>query len=323
MKQSFARSLLIFSLILSLICFILSLIALHLPRWKTIQLRSTYQPLVTVDQHSMDPLIRSEVEKYVDVLYRRGETHSFGLSNHCLQTGQCGRNLLLKFDEANYGFCHNIHFHYQCIFSSTPPNLHNGKCTCEPPSYLNVSHKFLIILIFLQIVFFLVNLLRIGRLYCRKQCFNDIQLRLMSLISSLFSLLFLIIIIIQQTSHRSYEALEFFDAMRRHYSHVQIYTFSKDLEVIVQHMQNSFDIRLGASFFSMLIILIFTSIALITSISVEMKMSSASSSLTFNDDDDNKKIDQYSSHRHSSIEVTPNDRFIPSEHIRFTRQTKV
>ena len=74
MKQPFARSLLIISLILSLTCFILSLIALHLPRWKTIQLRSTYQPLITVDQHSMDPLIRSEVEKYVDVLYRRGNS---------------------------------------------------------------------------------------------------------------------------------------------------------------------------------------------------------------------------------------------------------
>ena len=241
--------------------------------------------------------------------------------NHCQSNGQCGRNLLLKFDEIHYGLCHNIQFHYQCIFSHSLSILQDGKCTCEQPSYINIIHKFLIILILLQIVFFFVNLLRICRFYCRKQCFNDIQLRLMSLVSSLFSLLFLIIIIIQHSSHRHFEALEFFEAMRRHYSRVQIYTFSKDLEVIVQHMENSFDIRMGASFFCILFVLIFTSIAFLTSISVEMKISSASSSLTFNDDDE-KKTDHFS-HRENSIEAMPNDRFIPSEHIRFTRQTKV
>jgi hypothetical protein len=72
MKQSLARTCIILSLILSLISFILSLIALNLPNWKYIQLRSGYIPLVLSDNNPMDPLIRGEVDKYIDVLYRRG-----------------------------------------------------------------------------------------------------------------------------------------------------------------------------------------------------------------------------------------------------------
>jgi hypothetical protein len=72
MKQSLARTFLIISLILSLISFILSLIAYYLPNWKTIQLRSTFVPITLSDNHPMDPLIRGEVDKYIEILYRRG-----------------------------------------------------------------------------------------------------------------------------------------------------------------------------------------------------------------------------------------------------------
>ena len=72
MKQSLARTFLLVSLILSLISFILSLIAYYLPNWKSIQLPSNFSPLTTSDNNPMDPLIRGEVEKYIDTLYRRG-----------------------------------------------------------------------------------------------------------------------------------------------------------------------------------------------------------------------------------------------------------
>jgi hypothetical protein len=72
MKQSLARIFVILSLVLSLISLILSLIAFHLPNWKYIQLRSTFTPSILLDNHPMDPLIRGEVEKYIDILYRRG-----------------------------------------------------------------------------------------------------------------------------------------------------------------------------------------------------------------------------------------------------------
>ena len=72
MKQSFARTFIIISLILSLISFILSLIAFYLPNWKYIQLRSTFLPFTISENNQMDPLIRGEIEKYIDILYRQG-----------------------------------------------------------------------------------------------------------------------------------------------------------------------------------------------------------------------------------------------------------
>lgn len=73
MKQSVARTCVIVSLILSLISFILSLIAYHLPNWKYVQLRPTFTPSILTDNNPMDPLIRGEVDKYIDILYRRGK----------------------------------------------------------------------------------------------------------------------------------------------------------------------------------------------------------------------------------------------------------
>ena len=343
MKQSLARTFLILSLILSLITFILSLIALHLPKWKSIQLRTSFRPIIVFDHQPMDPLIRGEVEKYIDVLYRRGnnpfiprktsaicfscllssgEMHSFGLSTHCLVGGRCGRNLLPTFDEINYSLCHHIDAYQQCLSSQLLMNSHEGKCRCEQPDYLNIIHKFLISLILLQIVFFCVNALRLCRRHCSKHCLNDIQLRLISLISSLVCLLFLIVIIIQYTSHRRYEPLKFFDAMRQHYSRIQIYTFSKDLESILQQIEHALDVRMGGSFLCVLLNLVLTFITFLTSITVEMKSSSASPSLTLNDEEE-KRHYHSSSRPQTSIDSMPSDRFVPSEQIRYARQTKV
>jgi hypothetical protein len=238
---------------------------------------------------------------------------------------ECGRNYLPSFHETNYGLCHNINSHRQCIFSNTLLTNNDLKCTCQQPSYAKIIHKLLIFLIILQILFIIVNILRLCRHYCIKHCLNDIQLRLISLISSLFSLVFLIIIILQYNGNRLNEPLEFFESMRRHYSRIQIYPFSKDLESIIKQIQGALDIRVGASFICILIILILTLISFLTSITVEIKISSiSSSSLTYNDDNDEKKIYRYQNHNnHISIEPTKLERFVPSEQIRFTRQTKV
>jgi hypothetical protein len=325
MKQSFARLLIILSLILSLTSFILSVIAFNSPNWKYIQLSPTFNPLVLSDNNPMDPLIRGEVDKYMDILFHRGQTHSFGLLTHCITDGECGQNLLPSFEETNYGLCHNINYHRQCIFSTVLLTNNDLKCTCQHPSYVKIIHKLLISLIILQAVFLIVNFLRLCRHHCVKHCLNDIQLRLISLISSLFSSLFLIVIIIQYNGNRVYEPLEFFESMRRHYSRIQIYTFSKDLELIIQQIENALDIRLGASYICILVTLILTIISFLTSITVEIKLSSTSSSLTLsNNDDDEKKNNLDQNHNnHTEIQSEPEERFVPSEQIRFTRQTKV
>jgi hypothetical protein len=74
MNAETSRSCIILSLILSLISFILTLTAFHLPHWKFIKLRSTSPlPIFISDENQMDPLIRGEVEKYIEILYRRGK----------------------------------------------------------------------------------------------------------------------------------------------------------------------------------------------------------------------------------------------------------
>jgi hypothetical protein len=74
MNVGTSRSCIILSLILSLISFILTLTAFYLPNWKSIQLRSTSPlPIFISDENQMDPLIRGEVEKYIEILYRRGK----------------------------------------------------------------------------------------------------------------------------------------------------------------------------------------------------------------------------------------------------------
>ena len=72
MKQLFARIFIIFSLILNLTSFTLSLIAFFLPNWKYIQLSATFTLRILSNNNPMDPLIRGEVDKYIDILYHLG-----------------------------------------------------------------------------------------------------------------------------------------------------------------------------------------------------------------------------------------------------------
>lgn len=251
-----------------------------------------------------------------------GETHSFGLSSHCINGKTCGRNFLPSFDEKNYGLCHNINSHRQCMLSNQLLSSIHHKCTCQQPSYLKIIHKSLICLILFQILFLLINTVRLSRRYCEQHCLNDIQLRLLSIISSLFSLLFLIIIIIQFSGNRLNEPLEFLESMRRHYSRVQIYTFSKDLEAIIQQIEHALEIRSGVSFISLVIILILTLISLFTSVTVEIKIPPITSN-----DDPSKKNSLYQNHNHhrpvQPLTITSTERYIPSEYNRYPRQTKV
>lgn len=326
MKQSLARILIFISLILSLTSFVLSLMAYYLPYWKFVQLSSTYTPMLSSDSSPIDPLVRGEVDKYLEILYRRGETHSFGLVSHCTSDGKCGQNALPSFHENDYGLCHNINSHRQCIFPDVLASNHNPKCTCQSPSYVKIINKLLLVLILLQILFFLWNILRLTRHNCSKYCLNDIQLRLLALISALFIFIFLLIIITQYNSNRLHEPLEFLESMRRHYSRIQIYAFSKDLEVIIEQIVNSLEIRHGASFICIIIVFLLTLIAFFASISVEIKIFSAPSSLPVNNEkDDNKKLFHYGNHENHLPRpmITTTERFVPSEHIRYARQTKV
>ena len=265
MKQSLSRTLVILSLVLNSLSFIGSLIALFLPQWKSIELSSTFTPRVT----PVDPLVRGEMEKYIDRLYRRGERHSLGLFSHCLVSGDvCGHNLLPTFDSAHYGVCHSLQSHHQCRFSPLL-DVTDSRCRCARPSYVNIVYPLLVVHLICLLIFLLTNLLRLCR---RRVWFDDIQLRLLALVSALLSSISLIVLLIQHVVHRFTEPLEFFETMRRHYSQIQIYSFSNDLDLILQQFQPALDVRLGLSFICMIVVLVFTLIALAASSIVEIKL---------------------------------------------------
>ncbi|CAF2513432.1 unnamed protein product [Rotaria sp. Silwood2] len=292
-----------------MISFILSLIAYSLPNWKHVQLRSTSIPTIISENNQIDPLIRSEVDKYYDVLYRRGGTHSYGLLSRCIAESKCGRNLLPSYHETNYGLCHNIKHHNQCIFSNS---LSVKKCTCQKPSYISITHTLLILILILQVLFISVNLLRLYCHHCQTSSLNDVPFRLIGIILTLISLLFLIIIIIQQNSNRFIEPLEFFQSMHRHYLRTQIYKFSSDLHLIIKQLEHDLDIRFGISYICIIFVLIITFICFITSSTVEIK--------TVSKFDEDEKINEQNP---ILIEAPPIERFAPFEQTRFTRQTKV
>ena len=323
MKQPLARTLVILSLVLNSLSFVLTLIALYLPQWKSIELSSTFTPRLThAEQLPIDPLIRGEMEKYIDRLYRRGrreserffsmgmgsciglgERHSLGLFSHCLVTGLCGQNLLPTFDPSHYSVCHSLHSHHQCRFSPSVDVL-DPRCTCERPSYVSIVYPLLVAHLICLLIFLLGNLLRLYRLIW----FDDIQLRLLSLVSALLSSICLITLLIQHVLHRFAEPLEFFEAMRRHYSRIQIYSFSNDLNLILQQIQPALDVRLGPSFICMVVVLVFTSIGLVASSVVEIKLISTPDDVEEEENDE----DYYQ---------TPHPLPIPK--IRLLRQTKV
>jgi len=136
----------------------------------------------------------------------------------------------------------------------------------------------------------------------------------MSILSTLFSSLFLLIIIIEQNRNRLIEPLEFFQSMHQHYSRIQIYPFSNNLELILKQIEQDFNVHSGASYICIIFVLIFTCISFFTSSTVEIKLPS------------NCDHNQKHNGEQKRIITTPPPRikrFSPPHEIQFPRQTKV
>jgi energy-coupling factor transporter transmembrane protein EcfT len=101
--------------------------------------------------------------------------------------------------------------------------------------------------------------------------------------------------------------------MHRHYSRIQIYTFSNNLELILKQIEQDLDVNLGASYICVIFILIFMSISFLTSSTVEIEMLSSLEQIQ------NKPIEQ----KRTFIPTPRIERFVSSNETRFTRQTKV
>ena len=205
--------------------------------------------------------------------------------DHCVTTDPCGRNLLPKFSPLNYAHCHHLDAHRQCFSTASIPSRTN-LCQCEKATYVKIISTLIVIIFVSQLIFLLVNILRLYRQRYQWTCPDDIQLRLIALISALFSSIFSLIILIQHHLHRFIEPLEFLESMRRHYSQAQISSFANDLDFLIQQIQSSMDIHRGSSFYSMIFVFIFSLMTLLTSSMVEIKVKSS-------DDEEAEEEDYY------------------------------
>ncbi|CAF0934611.1 unnamed protein product [Didymodactylos carnosus] len=341
MSRKSARLFVLLSILLSLLAFIFNIIALLSPYWKFVRLHPQ-QNLQIIDNH-IDPLIRAEVEKFFDLMHHR-DTHYFGLYKHCLQyttpkkllntvsssqQTKCGHNYVPVFNDNDFEICHSVERHRYCIFHSTSTDDSElsqeslAKCQCNSPNYISVSKVLLTLTIIFLSIGILINILRLWSMK-QKLLINDIQLRLLSIISSLFIILFSIIIITYQNSNKKYETLEFFDSLRRHYSRIQIYKFSNHLTTIIERFEQILDIKLGSSFMLVTFGLSFAFIAFLLSAVVEIKPLKLT--VTTNK---NSKSNEYQNHNqtmfinhHSTTNHNhTNSTYIPQ--IRYPKQTKV
>ncbi len=178
---------------------------------------------------------------------------------------------------------------------------------------MKLSYILLIIILILQGLLIFSNLLRL----CRRPYYfyNDLQLRIISILSTLFSSIFLLIIIIEQNRNRLLEPFEFFQLMHRHYSRVQIYPFSNNLELVLKQIEQDLDVHLGASYICMICVLIFTGISFLTSSTVEIQIPQ-----TKFDRYEKKIIEQKQIFKSPPPRI---ERFSPPIENRFQRQTKV
>lgn len=135
----------------------------------------------------------------------------------------------------------------------------------------------------------------------------------MGLVGALFSSICSISILIQQRIHRFDEALEFLESMRRNYSTEQIYSFSKDLETVIEQIRHALDFHFGISVYLTIIVFILSLLSLLSSSIVEIKIE-----LIVHFEDESK--DDYYQNPASAI---VKERSIPWESFRNVRQTRV
>lgn len=178
---------------------------------------------------------------------------------------------------------------------------------------MKLTSRLLILILILHGVFSFSNFLRL----CRRQFYfyTDLPLRIIAIIINLFSCLFILIILLEQNRNRLREPLEFFQSMHRHYSRIQIYPFTNNLEFILKQLEQDLHVHLGPSYICLIVVFILTSIAFLTSTSVEIKLPNELEQEIKTSIEQHRKI--------PSLSLPRIERFPPEEETRFGRQTKV
>jgi hypothetical protein len=265
---------------LTLVTIALQCVAFFTPHWKEV---SPNTHSLYVD--GIDALIRTEVLHYFNSVHRYTR-HSYGLFERCeyllsnsskysnhrddlfdinISNRQktCTKNFLPSYRDEHFDECHSLPYYRFCtkksekIFDISNDYLRATfdisasrtiiaapySCDCHYPPYVKACHVFGI----LALIFLFVTSLLFGLFPFVKHTHHRLKLKCFAVLSSLFSILFIMINLIITYQHLEYESIEYLIAIERHYKLSQIYKLSQDMKTTIDRFLLSINIRTGYS----------------------------------------------------------------------------
>jgi hypothetical protein len=271
----------IFGVFLTIVTIALQCIAFFTPHWKEI---SPNTHSLYVD--GVDALIRTETLIYFNSVHRFTR-HSYGLFQRCeyllhnsskfvhqqqeipnngfnRQQKRCTKNFLPSFEDEQFNECHSLEYYRFCsktgekifdinndylratfdILSNPSRNIDStSSCDCRYPKYVKACH---VLGIFALIFLFLTALL-FGSFPFLRNRHQRLKIKCFGVLSSIFSMLFIIINISVVLNFLEYESIEYLNAIERHYRSSQIYKLSQDTSVAINRFRSSINITSGYS----------------------------------------------------------------------------
>ncbi|CAF2187616.1 unnamed protein product [Rotaria magnacalcarata] len=266
---------------LTIVTIVLQCVAFFTPNWKVV---SPKTHSLYVD--GVDALVRTEILVYFNSVHRFTR-HSYGLFQRCeyhmnnssriineqtevfhasdnKQHKKCTKNFLPSYANEQFDVCHSLYYYRFCSKSSETKfdinndylragfdissdiNLNIGSkslCDCKYPVYVKACHV-LGVLTFISL--FLTALL-FGIFPCLKNRHHHLKVKCFGVLSSLFSMIFILINLLVISNHLEYESIEYFTAIERHYRSTQIYKLSQDTKVGIERFLSSITIEIGYS----------------------------------------------------------------------------
>jgi len=271
----------IFGIFLTIVTIVLQCIAFFTPHWKEI---SPNTHSLYVD--GVDALIRTETLTYFNSVHRFTR-HSYGLFQRCeyllhnsskfvhqqqetlndgfnQQQKRCTKNFLPSYEDEQFNECHSLQYYRFCsktgekifdinndylrptfdISSNPSRNIDStSSCDCRYPKYVKACH----VLGILALIFLFLTALLFGLFPFLNTRHQRLKVKCFGVLSSLFSMLFILINLSVVLNFLEYESMEYLKAIERHYRASQIYKLSQDTNVAINRFRSSIKIESGYS----------------------------------------------------------------------------
>ncbi|CAF0792585.1 unnamed protein product [Rotaria sordida] len=271
----------IIGVVLALVTIGLQCVAFFTPHWKEV---SPNTHSLYVD--GVDALIRTDILIYFNSVHRFTR-HSYGLFQRCeylLNNASkfinepneifhmslnkyhktCTKNFLPSYEDQKFNECHSLQYYRFCskkgeknfdigndylratfdISLTSRLNIVSASsCDCHYPLYIKACHVLgIIALINLSLTAFLYSLFPF-----LKTRYQRLQVKCFGVLSSLFSMIFILTNLLVVLSYLQYESTEYLFAIERHYKSSQIYKLSEDTKVAINRFLSSINIEIGYS----------------------------------------------------------------------------